>query len=74
MSALLRPHSLSRSCTTFVQRRSARLSHGSVDPALWFEPALELDHPSTLQELLDNKCGTLQVLERAGLGEVRDRA
>ena len=46
----------------------------AVDPALWFELALELDHPSALQELLDNKCGTLQILERARLGEVRDRA
>lgn len=46
----------------------------AVDPALWFEPALELDHPSALQELLDSKCGTLQTLERARLGEVRDRA
>ena len=61
-----------------VPRRVEALSFAVVvsafDPALLFEPALELDHPSALQELLDNECGTLQILERAGLGEVRDRA
>lgn len=35
---------------------------------------LELDHPSALQELLNNESRTLQILERARFGEVRDRA